>query len=145
MAAAPFRDSLPLGAYDQAAGTARRHARQVMSEWGIGHLWDTAEFVIGEIVTNAYQATELVEWPAGRPAVRFWMHADSRRVCVLAWDAVAALPAPRAAGELEESGRGLPIVAALSAAWGCYELPAPLGGKVTWALCGQPWRDQPPA
>jgi anti-sigma regulatory factor (Ser/Thr protein kinase) len=141
MAGAPFRDSLELGAYDTAPGTARGHARNVLAEWCLGHLWDVAELVISELVTNCVHATEGVEWPLGRPPVRLWLRGDPRRVCVLAWDAVAALPVPRAADEDEESGRGLAIVDALSAGWGCYEASEPLGGKVTWALIGAPWRD----
>ena len=144
MAGAPFRDSLELGAYDTAPGAARGHARNVLAEWGLGHLRDVAELIISELVTNSAQATEAVSWPLGRPPVRLWMRGDPDRVCVLAWDAVAVLPVPRTAGEDEESGRGLAIVDALSAEWGCYEASQPLGGKVTWALCGAPWRDQPP-
>jgi hypothetical protein len=144
MIAAPFWDSLVLGAIDRAPGTARGHAQIVLREWGLDRLWDTAEFIISELVTNCYQATEQVPWPGGRPPVQFFMRGDPHRVCLLAWDAVARMPAPRVAGDMDESGRGLEIVEALSAAWGCYDVPPPLGGKVTWALVGAPWRDQPP-
>jgi anti-sigma regulatory factor (Ser/Thr protein kinase) len=145
MAAAPFRDSLELGAYDRAPGTARGHTQNVLAEWRLSHLWDATEHIISELVTNSFRATEKVDWPAGRPPVRIWMHGDPRRVCVLAWDAVAVLPVPRAAGEEEETGRGLAIVEALSTDWGCFEASPPGGGKVTWALIGTPWRDHPPA
>ena len=144
MTGAPFRDSLELGAYDSAPGTARGHARNVLAEWGLGQLRDVAELVISELVTNSAQATEAVGWPAGRPPIRLWLRGDPHRVCVLAWDAVAVLPVPRTVGEDEESGRGLAIVDALCAEWGCYEASEPLGGKVTWALTGAPWRDQAP-
>jgi len=144
MTGAPFRDSLELGAYDTAPGTARGHARNVLAEWGLGQLRDVAELVISELVTNSTQATEAVGWPAGRPPVRLWLRADPHRVCVLAWDAVAVLLVPRTAEEDEESGRGLAIVDALCAEWGCYEASEPLGGKVTWALTGAPWRDRAP-
>jgi hypothetical protein len=144
MAGAPFRDSLELGAYDTAPGTARGHARNVLAEWSLGHLRDVAELVISELVTNSVRVVEGVGWPLGRPPVRLWLRGDPHRVCVLAWDAVAVLPVPRAAGADEESGRGLAIVDALSARWGCYEASEPLGGKVTWSLIGAPWRDQPP-
>jgi anti-sigma regulatory factor (Ser/Thr protein kinase) len=144
MAGAPFRDSLELGAYDTAPGTARGHARNVLAEWGLGQLRDVAELVISELVTNCLHATQGVEWPAGQPPVRLWLRGDPSRVCVLAWDAVAVMPVPRTAGEDEESGRGLAIVDALCAGWGCYEASLPLGGKVTWALIGAAWRDQVP-
>jgi len=144
LAIAPFRDSLELGAYDIAPGTARGHARNLLREWGLSHLGDVAELIISELVTNSFHATDEADWSAGRPPVRLWLRGDPRRLCVLAWDAVAILPAPRIADQDDESGRGLAIVDTLSAEWGCYEASPPLGGKVTWALCGAPWRDHPP-
>ena len=50
------------------------------------------------------------------------------------WDAIAATPEPRVAAPDDQSGRGLAIVAALSAQWGYRGPQAGLGGKVTWAL-----------
>ena len=140
VASAPFRDSLELGAYETAPGTARGHARNLLREWGLVRLTEAAEQVISELVTNSFRATEAVRWPAGRPPVRLWLRADQRRLCVLAWDAVTAPPRPRVAGENDENGRGLVIVEALSTEWGCYETSPPLGGKATWALLGEPWR-----
>ena len=58
-------------------------------------------------------------------------------VALLAWDATVAAPTPRDAAEDEESGRGLAIVAGLSAACGYY-YPANQAGKVTWALIDTP-------
>jgi hypothetical protein len=63
---------------------------------------------------------------------------------IVVWDAVAAPPAPRAAGAGDEQGRGLAIGTALSARWDFYLPPPPAGGKVTWAVIDHPWRDQPP-
>jgi hypothetical protein len=143
VAAAPLRDHLELGAYDQSPGTFRRHARQVLAEWRLAHLRDVTELVISELATNSLRATEQVSWPAGRPPLRLWLLGDPQRICVLAWDAVPAQPAPRAAGTEEENGRGLAIVDALSAEWGCFAAAPPHGGKVTWALAGIPWRDRP--
>lgn len=140
LASAPFRDSLELGAYDVAPGTARGHARILLREWGLGQLTEVAEQVISELVTNSFRATEAVPWPAARPPVRLWLRGDQRRLCVLAWDAVTAPPRPRVAGENDENGRGLLIVDTLSAEWGCYEASPPLAGKVTWALIGESWR-----
>ena len=54
-------------------------------------------------------------------------------VALLVWDATVAAPVPRAAGDDDESGRGLVIVAGFSAQWGFHHL-AQLGGKVTWAV-----------
>jgi anti-sigma regulatory factor (Ser/Thr protein kinase) len=135
-AAAPFRDHLELNADDQAPGTARGYSRNVLAAWQLGHLWDAAEHIISELITNSFRATEAVSWQASRPPVRLWLYGDPQRVCMLVWDAVSALPAPRTAGERDESGRGLTIVDALSADWGCFTASPPYGGKVTWALVG---------
>lgn len=141
-ASAPFRGSLKLGADDTAPGKARGHARNLLREWGLGHLGEISELIISELVTNSFRATEAARSPAGRPRtppVRLWLRGDQRRLCMLAWDAVTARPRPRVAGENDENGRGLLIVDTLSAEWGCYEASPPLGGKVTWALIGEPW------
>ena len=62
---------------------------------------------------------------------------------VLVWDRVAGVPVAREAGDQDESGRGLSIVAGLSGKqWECYPAGGTDGGKVTKAVISQPWRDQ---
>lgn len=56
----------------------------------------------------------------------------------------AVPPSAAHGGEQDESGRGLAIVDALSAEWGCFATSLPHSGKVTWALIGAGWRDHPP-
>jgi hypothetical protein len=82
------------------------------------------------------RATGGVRWAQGLPPVRLWVLGDASRVLVLVRDAVPVMPEARAAGEWDESGRGLLIVAELSAGWGCYPAPEHYGGKVTWAIIG---------
>jgi hypothetical protein len=68
--------------------------------------------------------------PALEPA-----EGPARAAAMPAVPAVLAAGRNAVAGTDAESGRGLLIVDALSAAWGCYACPAgTLGGKVTWAL-----------
>lgn len=71
------------------------------------------------------------------PPVRLWLRGGPPGVAIFVWDAVLAAPVPRLAGEDAESGRGLGIVAELSAACGFYHA-ADLGGKVTWAAITTP-------
>ncbi len=71
------------------------------------------------------------------PPVRLWLRGGLLGVAILVWDAVVAAPVPRTAGEDDESGRGLGIVADLSAACGFYHAAEP-GGKVTWAAITTP-------
>jgi len=105
MTGAPFRDSLELGAYDTAPGTARGTP---VTCWpnGLGQLRDVAELVISELVTNSAQATEAVGWPLGRPPIRLWLRGDPHRVCV--WPGTRSRCCPcRARRGRMESGRGL--------------------------------------
>ena len=92
-----------------------------------------SELLVSELVTNAVKAT------AGRDeaAVRLRLSGDSARVLIEVWDADPRAPAPKDLGELgtpdpqEEGGRGLFLVAALSARWDWYLTQEP-AGKVVW-------------
>lgn len=149
----PLRSFLELGAYPDAPGSARGHARNVLAEWGLAQFCDAVTLVVSELVTNAVVATRKATWEAGLPPIRLWLLASpgtsgTGEVMVLVWDAVAGelVPAvPHLADQQDESGRGLSIVDWLSGQqWDSYLPPAPYGGKVTRALIDHPWRDQPP-
>jgi len=143
-----WHDSLELAAFPGAPGCARRHAVNVLRGWGLADLADDTGVVISELVSNAVQATRACAGPAPcspatvRPTVRLCLHGrrDDRDagVLVLVWDMAGGCPVPRPATAEEENGRGLAIIAALSADWGHYH-PLPEGpeparpGKVTWA------------
>jgi hypothetical protein len=128
----PYRDSLELGAYDTAPRMARDHLARVLREWSLAEFRDVAAIVASELITNSVRATGKLSWPAARPPVRLWLCGGPAVLAILAWDAVTAAPAPRSAGEEDESGRGLAIVASLSAGLGYY-YPERFPGKVTWA------------
>jgi hypothetical protein len=129
----PFRSELELGALRQAPGNARLHAVNVLRDWGLRHLEESAALVISELMTNSVLATERAAGGAAwLPPIRLWLRGDPFGVYVLVGDTMLTAPEPRQADELDESGRGLAvIVAQLSAEWGWY---ATAGGKVTWAL-----------
>jgi hypothetical protein len=93
--------------------------------------------VATELVTNAVAATTKMRWTTGLPPVRVWLRGGPSVVAVLVWDAAVTMPAPQSARDDDESGRGLAIVAALSARWGFY-YPAQFCGKVTWAVLDTP-------
>ena len=90
-----------------------------------------------ELVTNAVRAT------AGRQqaAIRLRLSSDQERVLVEVWDADPQPPEPDDGppGLDEEGGRGLFLVAALSARWDWYLTREP-AGKVVWCELapGQP-------
>jgi anti-sigma regulatory factor (Ser/Thr protein kinase) len=91
-----------------------------------------AELLVSELVTNAVNAT------AGhqQAAVLLRLSSDSARVLVEVWDPDPQPPAPKDLGEdgtpdPQEGGRGLCLVAALSARWNWYLTEEP-AGKVVW-------------
>jgi len=129
-----LRSYLELGALPTALPCARLHARHLLWEWGLDGLATTAELLVSELVTNAVKAT------AGhydQAAVRLQLSGDSSRVLIEVWDADPRPPAPEDLGEdgtpdpQEEGGRGLFLVAALSARWDWYPTREP-AGKVIW-------------
>jgi len=130
----PLRSSLELGALPTAVPCARLHARHLVREWGLADLAATAELLVSELVTNAVKAM------AGRedqPPVRLRLSGDYARVLIEVWDADPRAPTPEdpdtdGLPELEaEGGRGLFLVAALSARWNWHLTRQP-AGKVVW-------------
>ena len=130
----PLRSSLELGALPTAVLCARLHARHLVWEWGLDCLAESTELLVSELVTNAVKATA---GQSGHAAVRLQLFGDSARVRIEVWDADPRPPAPNEPGEngipdLEgEGGRGLFLVAALSACWDWYLTREPTG-KVVW-------------
>ena len=129
----PLRSHLELGALPTAVPCARLHARHLLWEWGLNGLATEAELLVSELVTNAVNAT------AGhqQAAVILRLSSDSARVLVEVWDADPQPPALKDLGEdgtpdpQEEGGRGLLLVAALSARWNWYLTEEP-PGKIVW-------------
>jgi anti-sigma regulatory factor (Ser/Thr protein kinase) len=124
----PYQSHLELGAITSAVPSARLHARLVLHEWGApADMAQSAELVVSELVTNA-----LEHGLAGIPAtVRIWLSSDGGRIAIHVWDASPLPPVRKDAGPEAASGRGLMIVAALTADWGCSAADT---GKVVWAV-----------
>ena len=118
----PLRSYLELSALPTAVPCARLHARHVLWEWGLNGLAQDSELLVSELVTNAAKATAGCD----EAAVRLRLSGDSVRVLIEVWDADPRAPAPKDLGEhgrpdpQEEGGRGLFLVAALSARWDWY-------------------------
>jgi hypothetical protein len=136
----PNQSYLELGALPTAAPCARLHTKLVLWEWELGTLVRTAALVVSELVSNAVQASvELTgsrfagQWAPGTPPVRVWLSADEQRVVIQVWDGSDRPPVPQPVAPEADSGRGLLLVGALSAEWGCYT-PEKSSGKVVWAV-----------
>src|SRR5215472_6697263 len=139
-AAWPHQTFLELGALPTAAPCARLHTSLVLWEWDLGTLVRAAGLVVSELVSNAVQASlELTGsrfgglWTPGTPPVRMWLSADNHRVVIQVWDGSDRPPVPQPVDPEADSGRGLLLVGALSAEWGCYT-PEKSSGKVVWAV-----------
>jgi len=136
----PHQTFLELGALPTAAPCARLHTTLVLWEWELGTLVRAAGLVVSELVSNAVQASlELTGsrfaglWTPGTPPVRMWLSADDHRVVIQVWDGSDRPPVPQPVDPEADSGRGLLLVGALSAEWGCYT-PEKSSGKVVWAV-----------
>jgi anti-sigma regulatory factor (Ser/Thr protein kinase) len=134
---------LELGALPSAVPCARLHTKQILWEWHLKALTDTAELIVSELVTNAVRASAGLtgsrrsgRWVPGVPAVRLWLFSDRRRVLIQVWDGNDKLPAPQHAEPDAETGRGLLLVESLTAEWGSYP-PERSSGKVVWATVTQ--------
>ena len=128
------RSYVEAGAHPGAVPYIRRHTRQTLAAWRLGHVADDIELVVSELATNAVTAT--IGMQAAAP-VALYLALERGRLYVLVWDACPDLPARRdhasdaeSGRGLELSGRGLQLVQALSADWGACAQPV---GKVTWA------------
>lgn len=135
----PLRTHLELGALPTAVPCARLHVRHVVREWGLGDLSDTSELLASELVTNAVRASGQLRTPE-QSVVQIWLISDQISVVIHVWDASSGIPVRQQAGPGDDGGRGLLLVEALAADWGCYPTTH---GKVVWAAIG-PTHPEPP-
>jgi anti-anti-sigma regulatory factor/anti-sigma regulatory factor (Ser/Thr protein kinase) len=112
----------------RAPAVARRLAQEACLHLGLVPALIDAEIVSSELVAN------VVEHGAGRPVLRFERRADDLVISVADNRSLPLRSAPRPGRE--ERGRGLLLVAAISASWGVQATPT--GGKVVWALLRPP-------
>ena len=114
-----------------APGAARRQVRRTLAAWGLSRLAEPCELAATELVTNAIRH--------GEPPVTLDLECGSRDVRLSVHDAGSATPVwsddEGPAGQTDEVGRGLAIVAAVSDLHGVVRLPG--NGKrmfATWLL-----------
>ncbi|GAA4190642.1 ATP-binding protein [Microbispora amethystogenes] len=130
------------GSVATAPRRARAFVRCQLRGWQLGHLADTAELVVSELVTNAVRATDAVVSPPVASsmfpvalrtvALRVREAPGPRSVFIEVWDGSGREPVPGgdAGDEPGESGRGLVLVGSLARRWGHYT--APDRGKIVW-------------
>jgi Histidine kinase-like ATPase domain len=127
----------PLSRGPQSARAARRLTRNTLRDWGLAFLAEDAETIVGEFVANAVtHATTLSEpqLPRKQAAEVLGLRLFRRtgEVICAVLDPSDSAPVLRAPGSVEESGRGLQMVDALSDVWGWS--PVAGRGKAVWAI-----------
>lgn len=128
---------LELAALPGAVPCSRERTRQVLLEWGLSAITETAELLVSEFVTNSVKAAQATDHS---PTVQVRLSVNRVHLLVEVWDGNVQPPVPR---ELEndvpalgaEVGRGLFLVETLSESWGWYPTRSPTG-KVTWCEIG---------
>ena len=126
----PLWAALDLGSLPTAPGCARAWTRQVLWEWQLTAVSDTAELVVSELATNAMRASR----DLGRPFIRLTLTLDHRELVISVYDDCPSGPEPANAGAEDENGRGLVLVEALSTQSGWYTFKDGTHGKVVWAV-----------
>jgi anti-sigma regulatory factor (Ser/Thr protein kinase) len=130
----PFQSRMVLGVLPSAVPCARLHARQVLWEWGLGGVAETAELVVSELVTNALKASVPIPDATAGGHVSLLLEANVRgSLVVQVWDGHSDPPVRGEVDEDAESGRGLLIVETLCDNWGWYWPDGGEHGKWVWA------------
>lgn len=128
----PGQYRLTLSPSPHVARHVRRVVRALLRAWGMAELVDAAELAVTELLSNVVRHA-----PDGPCRVEVLRRPGGVRVEVR--DSSPRLPEPRAAGELEgelveeldEGGRGLPLLSMVTDAWDAEQDPAG-GGKAVW-------------
>ena len=122
-----YRAGFTLG--EHSARHLRRILRTFLTRWEMPGLTDAAELALTELVANVVRHV-----PGRRCTLLILRRPDGLRVEVGDEDAYCPRPArPEGTGdELDEGGRGLLLVEAVTDRWGV--IPAP-GGKTMWFEC----------
>lgn len=120
-AAGPVVDRLTVPSLPASIASVRRFAVGACRASGHGQMCEVVALLVSEIATNA-----LVHG-TGEVQVRVTTRGAAVRVEVA--DDSPRMPEPRAAGLLEEGGRGLALVESLASQWGVHRQGS---GKVVW-------------
>jgi hypothetical protein len=107
---------------------ARLHAVHLLHEWGLRDLACDAALIVSELMTNAADASIVL--PA-RPPIALRLVATDTLLRIEVWDHSPLDLEHREADADAECGRGLMVVAALSAQWGSKRTG--YQRKVVWA------------
>jgi anti-sigma regulatory factor (Ser/Thr protein kinase) len=122
------RHEVTLPAAAVSSRLAREFVRGTCRRWGVEAVVDDAALIASELTENVVQHT------SSAPVLRVELRGD--RFTVAVRDDDPRSPQARELTTDRVGGRGIPIVEAISRAWGCS--PAAHGGKVIWAVLALP-------
>lgn len=129
----PLDGIFVLASTPQAVPEARTRTVAALTKWGVCDAVITdAELIVSELVTNAVRHAN--DHPDPHCGVLLILTYAGLTVAV--WDEDRSEPAPRQATTVEESGRGLLLVEALSDRWGYHLMSS--GGKLVFARLALP-------
>jgi len=122
-----------LGADPGSVRAARDFTVATVRRWGMAERSPDIAIVVSELLTNAlwHALPRPGDTRPGRPIRLGLLQPGPWVLCAVA-DPGTGAPAPRTPGALDETGRGLHLICALSDRWGCT--PPSETGKVVWAL-----------
>jgi anti-sigma regulatory factor (Ser/Thr protein kinase) len=126
----PLRSVLELGALPTAPGCARAWTRQILWEWQLARLSDTASLIVSELTTNGM----LTSRQLGQHSIRLILTFDRGELAVLVRDFCPGTPQSRHADQDDEHGRGLLLVETMSDRSGWYQPDDGTPGKIVWAV-----------
>ncbi len=123
-----------------------------MLRWGVADRSHDVASVVSELLTNALRHALPAElaappdgtasWPANPGRIRLGLLCAGHGVLCAVADPSTAAPVLRQPDWLDESGRGLQLVASISDSWGYCATPGQ-EGKVVWATFTATRRPQP--
>jgi len=121
-----------LGADAESVRAARNFTMATLCRWDTAQRSQDVVIVVSELLTNALRhALPAVGQARFRRPVQLGLLQLGHCVLCAVADPGQAAPAPRTPGSLDQTGRGLSIICALSDQWG-YTTPSE-AGKVVWA------------
>ncbi len=133
LAPRPTAVEMRIGCSGEGLARARRFMRDTLRQWGLDHCTDDAVLVFTELASNAVSHA-VPRAAEGEQDVRLGLSFDPRHLTLSVSDPAADAPPvcrPVNGWNLEERGRGLCLVDALSDEWGWS--PRRPVGKTVWA------------
>lgn len=130
----PNAVSCPLSRGPQSARSARRLTRNTLRGWGLTSLAEDAETIVGEFVANAvtHAAECAIDRRDAADGLGLRLLRRTGEVICAVLDPSDTAPVLKSPEGIDEAGRGLQMVDALSDVWGWS--PVAGRGKAVWAI-----------